>query len=65
MKTTAPFEPLGAASTSNEDVSPDLPDWLGFGAKFAHVNLDGPHDMAAVRASIAEKRLKTPLRSPS
>lgn len=52
---SAPQE--ASASTQQFDpVEPELPEWLGFGAKFARANLEGPHDMESVRASIAQKR---------
>lgn len=34
------------------------PAWLGYASQFARANLDGPHDMASVRASIAKKRFR-------
>lgn len=47
---------LVAPTSSDSAASPSLPDWLGYGAKFVHANLNGPHDMESVRASIAKKR---------
>ena len=41
--------------TSTPD-SNSLPSWLGCAAKYARANIDGPHDMESVRASIAKKR---------
>ena len=32
------------------------PSWLGCAAKYARANIDGPHDMESVRASIAKNR---------
>lgn len=34
------------------------PSWLGYATQFARANLDGPHDMDSVRASVAKKRFK-------
>lgn len=45
-----------SAAQRFESVEPKIPEWLGFGAKFARANLEGPHDMESVRASIAKKR---------
>lgn len=50
---------ISAPASDIASPAPDrnaLPEWLGYGAKFAHANLEGPHDMGSVRASIAEKR---------
>lgn len=34
------------------------PAWLGYASQFARANLDGPHDMESVRASIVRKRFR-------
>ena len=49
-----------SAQTPDRDSPPhastSLPPWLGCAAKYARANVDGPHDMESVRASIAKKR---------
>lgn len=51
--TTAPTH---QSPTADHQPPPSLPSWLGCAAKFARANVDGPHDMESVRASIARKR---------
>lgn len=46
-----------ASPTPTPD-SNSLPTWLGYATQFARANLDGPHDMDSVRASVAKKRFR-------
>lgn len=46
----------GVALPTPAPTSLELPSWLGCGAPYLRMNKQGPHDMPAVRASVARQR---------
>ena len=41
---------------TKSEVEPELPAWAGLAAPYIRKNLDGPHDMASIRRSMAKAR---------
>lgn len=50
--------PQAVADDETPDAVSELPTWLGCGAKYMRAHREGPHDMAAIRESIARKRFQ-------